>query len=78
MILLKDDNSDKLLGRWVKKKENIQITKTKNEIGNTTDFLDINTIIRAYYNELNDNKLNNQDDIDILRKTYITKLTQEK
>ena len=71
---------DKPLARFIKKKktEN-QINKIRNENGEiTTDNTEIQTLIRDYYQQLYDNKMDNLDEMDeFLEKYNLPKLNQE-
>ena len=71
---------DKPLARSIKeKKENNQIHKTRNENGEImTDNTEIQRIIRDYYQQLYDNKMDNLEEMDeFLEKYYLPKLNQE-
>ena len=74
---------DKPLASLIKKKkERIQINKTKNEGEITTNTAEIKTIIREYYEQfyeqLYDNKMGNPEEMDKFIETYtLPKLKQE-
>ena len=71
---------DKLLARLIKKKrEKIQINKIRNENREiTTDNTEIQRVIRDYYQQLYDNKMDNLEEIDeYLEKHNLPKLNQE-
>ena len=71
---------DKPLARLIKKqREKNQINKIRNENGEiTTDNTEIQRIIRDYYHQLYDNKMDNLEEIDeFLEKYNFPKLNQE-
>ena len=71
---------DKPLARLIKKKrEKNQINKIRNENGEiTTDNTEIQRIIRGYYQQLYDNKMDNLEEMDeFLEKYNLPKLNQE-
>ena len=71
---------DKPLARLIKKKrEKNQISKIRNEYGEiTTDNTEIRRIIRVYYQQLYDNKMDNLEEMDeFLEKYNFPKLNQE-
>ena len=71
---------DKPLARLIKKqKEKNQINKTRNENGEiTTDNIEIQRIIRDYYQQLYDSKMDNLEEMDkFLEKYNFPKLNQE-
>ena len=71
---------DKPLARLIKKeKEKNQISKIRNENGEiTTDNTEIQRIIRDYYQQLYDNKMDNLEEMDkFLEKYNFPKLNQE-
>ena len=61
------------------KREKNQINKTRNEKGEvTTDNAEIQRIIRDYYEQLYDNKMDNLEEMDrFLDKFNLTRLNQE-
>ena len=63
---------DKPLARLIKKKrERMQINKIGNEKGEiTTDTAEIQRIIRDYYKQLYDNKMDNHEDMDKFLERY--------
>ena len=69
-----------LLLDWPREKEKIQITRMRNEIGNTaTDPTEIKRIMKEYYEQLHANKLDKLDKMDkFLERHKLPKLTQEK
>ena len=72
---------DKPLARLIKKKrKKNQINKIRNENGEiTTDNTEIQRIIRDYYQQLYDNKMDNLEEMDeFLEKYNFPKLNQEK
>ena len=74
------EKTDKPLARLIKKKrEKNQINKIRNEIGEiTTDNTEMQRIIRDYYQQLYDNKMNNLEEMDeFLEKYNLPKLNQE-
>ena len=71
---------NKPLARLIKKKrENNQINKIRNEKGEvTTDNAEIQRIIRDYYEQLYDNKMDNLEEVDrFLEKFNLPRLNQE-
>ena len=71
---------DKPLARLIKKRrENNQINKVRNEKGEvTTDNTEIQRIIRDYYEQLYDNKMDNLEKMDrFLEKFNLPRLNQE-
>ena len=71
---------DKPLARLIRKKrEKNQIKKIRNENGEiTTDYTEIQRIIRDYYQQLYDNKMDNLEEMDeFLEKYNLPKLNQE-
>ena len=62
----KTNKIDKPLARFIKKKREInQLTKTRNEKGAvTTNNAEIQRIIRDYYKQLHDNKMDNLEEMD--------------
>ena len=70
---------DKPLARLVKKKrEKNQINKIRNEGEVTTDNAEIQRIIRDYYEQLYDNKMNDLEELNgFLEKFYLPRLNQE-
>lgn len=55
---------DKPLARCIQKKEKIQLTKIRNEIGDiTTNSTEMKRIIRQYYKQSHTKKLDNLDEI---------------
>ena len=76
----KINKMDKPLARLIKKKrEKNQISKIRNEYGEiTTDNTEIRRIIRVYYQQLYDNKMDNLEEMDeFLEKYNFPKLNQE-
>ena len=76
----KINNIDKPLPRLVKKKkEKYQINKIRNEKGEfTTDNAEIQRIIRDYYEQLYDNKIDNLHEMDrFIEKFNLPRLNQE-
>ena len=76
----KINNIDKSLGRLIqKKRQENQINKIKNENTEiTTDNTEIQRIIRDYYQQLYDNKMDNLEEMDkFLEKYNLPKLNQE-
>ena len=72
---------DKPLARFIKnKREKNQINKIRNEKGKViTDNAEIQKIIRDYYEQLYDNKMDNLEEIDrVLEKFNLPKLNPEK
>ena len=71
---------DKPLARLIKKKrEKNQINKIRNEKGEvTTDNTEIERVIRDYYEQLYDNKMDNLEGMDrFLEKFHLPRLNQE-
>ena len=66
---------DKPLARLIKKKrEKSQINKIRNKNGEiTTDNIEIQTLIRDYYQQLYDNKMDNLDEMDEFLKSTNSK-----
>ena len=76
----KTNNTDKPLARPIKKKrDKNQINKMKNEKGEaTTDYAEIQRIIRDYYEQLYGNKMDNLEEMDrFLEKFNLPRLNQE-
>ena len=76
----KINKTDKPLARFIKKKrEKNQINKVRNEKGEiTTDNSEIQRIIRDYYQQLYDNKMDNLEEMDKHSEKYnLPKLNQE-
>ena len=76
----KTNKIDKPLARLIRKKrEKNQIKKIRNENGEiTTDYTEIQRIIRDYYQQLYDNKMDNLEEMDeFLEKYNLPKLNQE-
>ena len=74
------EKTDKPLARLIKKKrEKNQINEIRNENGEiTTDNTEIRRIIRVYYQQLYDNKMDNLEEMDeFLEKYNLPKLNQE-
>ena len=72
---------DKLLARFIKKKrEKNQINKIRNEKGEVTaDNVEIQRIIRDYYEQLYGNKMDNLEEMDrLLEKFNLPRQNQEK
>ena len=79
-LFKKINKIDKSLYRFIKKKRaNNQIHKIRNEKGTvTTDNVDIQRIIRDYYEQLYGNKMNNLEEMDrFLEKFNIPRPNQE-
>ena len=77
---VKINKIDKPLARLIKKKREMnQITKIRNENGEiTTDNTKTQRIIRDYYQQLYDNKMDNLEEMDkFLEKYNLPKLNQE-
>ena len=71
---------DKPLARLIKKKsEKTQINRIRNEKGEvTTDTAEIQWIMRDYYKQLQDNKMDNLEEMDkFLEKQNLLRLHQE-
>ena len=70
---------DKPLAKLIKKKEKNQINKIRNENGEiTTDNTEIQRIIRDYYQQVYENKMDNLEEMDeFLEKYNLPKLNQE-
>ena len=76
----KINETDKPLARLIKKKsEKSQINKTRNENGEiTTDNTEIQRLVRDYYQQLYDNKMDNLEEMgEFLEKCNLPKLNQE-
>ena len=68
---------DKALATFIKKKVR-GLNKTRNEKEVTTDIIEIQTIIRDYYKQLNRNKMDNLEQMDkFLESCNLPKLIQE-
>ena len=72
LVLCKDKETDKLLDRFIKeKRERIQINKIRNKRGEITmDTTEIQRITGDYYKKFYANKMDNQEEMDKLLKTY--------
>ena len=70
---------ENLLTRFIKKKrERTQIKKIRNEKGETTDTIEIQRILRKYYEQLYGNKQDNLDEVDKFLETFnLPKINQE-
>ena len=69
---------DKPLDRLIKKKENNQINKTRNEKELTTDNAEMQRITRDYYEQLHGNKMDNLEETDrFLEKFNLPRLNPE-
>ena len=69
---------DKPLSRLIKKKENNQINKTRNEQEVTTDNAEMQRITRDYYEQLHGNKMDNLEETDrFLEKFNLPRLNPE-
>ena len=69
---------DKPFSRLIKKKENNQINKTRNEKEVTTDNTEMQRITRDYYEQLHGNKMDNLEEMDrFLEKFNLPRLNQE-
>ena len=69
---------DKPLARLIKKKENNQINKTRNEKELTTDNAEMQRITRDYYEQLPGNKMDNLEETDrFLEKFNLPRLNPE-
>ena len=79
MFFEKINKIDKPLARLIKKKrEKNQINKIRNEKEVTTDSAEIKRILRDYYEQLYDNKIDNMEDMDrFLEKFSLPRLNQE-
>ena len=80
LVLWEDNKIDKPLDRLIKKRrEKNQINKIRNEKGQvTTDNVEIQRIIRDYYEQLYGNKMDNLDEMDrFLEKFNLPRLNQE-
>ena len=76
----KINKTDKPLFKLIKRqRKNIQINKNRHEKGDiTTDNMEIQRIIRSYYNNLYTTKLENLKEMDnFLDRYYIPKLNQD-
>ena len=75
MFFEKINKIDKPLARLIKKqREKNQINKNRNENGEITmDNAEIQRIIRDYYQQLYTNKMDNMEEMDILRKVQLSK-----
>ena len=75
----KTDKIDKHLARYIKKKRENEINKIRNEKGEgTTDIVEIQRIVRDYYEQLYGNKMDNLKEMDrFLEKFSLPRLNQE-
>ena len=71
---------DKTLSRLIKKREKNQVNKIRNEKGEVTaDNVEIQRIIRDYYEQLYGNKMDNLEEMDrLLEKFNLPRQNQEK
>ena len=75
----KTDKIDKPLARLKQKREKNQINKTRNEKGEvTTNNAEIQRIIRDYYEQLYDNKMNNLEEMNRLVEKFNLPILNQK